>query len=230
MLSDTARIVLAVKRLDDVVRDLPQPHVDWLSQPEQQRINSFSSATRRQQFLCGRILAREGLGCFHGKPWHNFLLSAPEDAAPRVLSGDHELYDTFISISHTDGWVACAVSGKPVGVDVQSRNKQRDIAGLSQLIDCDLSLEKDSSAENLSRLFYATWALRESWIKHSSGHSSPTIPRFVPSDDVEDPAGGLVSDLGGATLALFPARLAFIELAPGSMPVSGWAAWRIVRN
>ena len=231
MQCDTLRIVLAIKRLDDVLSDVRQSRIDWLSPSEQQRFNSFSSGSRREQFLCGRFLAREAIGCYHIKPWHSFYLTAPDEGAPRVTeqSVAGEMDATFISISHTDGWVACTVSERPVGVDVQSRNKPRDIAGLSKMIDCDLSREKDFSAQMLNRLFYSTWGLREAWIKQSSPTSSLSPPRFVPSHE-EDCESGLVSDLGDATLALYPARLDSIELAPESVLVSAWTHWHPMRG
>ena len=216
--------------MDDVLGHLNQLNLGWLSQAEQHRYDSFSSGARRRQFLCGRFLVREVIGHIRGGQWDTYFLSAPEEGAPRLTgqSGDEELDTMCISISHTDGWVACAVSDRAIGVDVQSRNKQRDIIGLSQMIGFDFSPEKDSSAIRLNRLFYANWGLSEAWIKQCSVSSGASVPRFVPGHTSDNCLGGLVCDIGDATLALYPARLEAIEMAPGSVQVSHWANWRLV--
>jgi len=220
-------IVLALKRFDDVVSKFSQLNLDWLSQAEQQHYDSFSSTIRRQQFLCGRFLARKVISYVCGGPWHAYFLSAPDDGAPRITgrSGVDELDTMSISISHTDGWVACAISKHPVGVDVQSRNKPRDVVGLSQMIDCNLSMAKSHDAKNLSHLFYANWGLREAWIKQASPVSGPSIPSFIPNHNASDRLCGLVCDIGDATLALYPARVKSIKLAPGSVQISDWVYW-----
>lgn len=135
--------------------------------------------------------------------------------APRLIRQTEfsGLGTLFISISHTAGWVACAVSFQPVGVDIQSREKPRDILGLSHMIECDISLELDQSIINLNRVFYAQWGLREAWIKQSDSEVKSTcIPRFVAGKDANDDFSGLVSDIEGSTLAVYPARVEAIEM------------------
>jgi 4'-phosphopantetheinyl transferase len=225
--AESPRIVLALKRLDDVLSIVPQSSLDWLSQSELQRYGSFSSGTRRQQFLCGRYLARVAIGYIPRRPWNTFYLSAPEDGPPRITgqSGSDVIEPTSISISHTDGWVACVVCERSVGVDVQSRTKLRDITALSLVIGCDFVGEAGSSDQECTLSFYANWGLREAWIKQSSQDSETSIPRFIPSVDTQDVLVGLVSDLGDATLALYPVG-GSLELAPGSVQVTDWARWR----
>lgn len=226
--SEKKRVILALKRTDDVLRQLPQPNLSWLSAEEQDRYGSFTSGTGRRQFLCGRFLAREAIGHMRGGPWHAYFLSAPDEGAPSVIGQceSDELGALSISISHTDGWIACAVSERPVGVDVQSRQKPRDIVGLSQMIDCDLSVEIDSSAMTLNHLFYAHWGLREAWIKQFDAMPGMVVPRFVPVHTADNCVDGLVSDIGGATLAVYPAKPQAIEMTRGSVQVSDWTHWR----
>ena len=226
--ADEKRVILALKRMDHVLNQLPQLSLSWLSAEERDRYGSFSTGTRREQFLCGRFLAREAISYMRGGGWHTYFLSAPEAGPPRILwLNEPEKMDSLsISISHTDGWVACAVSNSSVGVDVQSRHKPRDIVGLSQMIDCDLSLEVDPSTIKLDRLFYAHWGLREAWIKQSAAAPGVAAPRFVPNQTEDDGRDGLVSDIGGATLVLYPARPQAIDMTPGSFPVPDWTRWR----
>jgi len=225
---DGERVIIALNRIDDVFTKFPQPSLSWLSREERLRYKSFTSGTRQQQFLCGRFLARQAISHMHGDAWYAYYLSAPEGEAPRLI-GQAELagLNTLsISISHTDGWVACALSFKPVGVDIQSRKKQRDILGLSQMIKFDLLQVLDPSATDQSQIFYAQWGLREAWIKQSdSVMKSATIPRFVAGKNAGDGFDGLVSDTGDATLAVYPASLETIEMAKESIHVDNWTHW-----
>ncbi len=226
--ADEKRVILALKRMDHVLNQLPQLSLSWLSAEERDRYGSFSTGTRREQFLCGRFLAREAISYMRGGGWQRYFLSAPEIGPPQILwLNEPENMDSLsISISHTDGWVACAVSNSSIGVDVQSNHKPRDIVGLSQMIDCDLSMEVDPSAIKLNRVFYAHWGLREAWIKQSAAMPGVAAPRFVPSQTADDGRDGLVADIGGATLVLYPARQQAIDMTPGSLRVPDWTRWR----
>lgn len=229
MSAESPRIVLALKGLDDVMVSVPQLDIDWLSLSEQQRYGSFASGTRRQQFLCGRFLAREAIGYIRGQPWNAFYLGAPEEGPPRITdkSGVDVLLPTSISISHTDGWVACAVCEQSVGVDVQSRKKHRDITALSEMIGCKPNGSSGIADIETTLSFYANWGLREAWIKQSRPDAEASIPRFVPSLCIQDALEGLVSDLGDATLALYPARRESVDIVTGSGFIAGWKRWSL---
>lgn len=232
MASVDKRVIIALKRMEDVLSQFSQSSHSWLSQEEQARYGSLTSCKRRQQFLCGRFLARQAISHLCGGPWHVYFLSAPDEGAPRVIGPSEpvKLNSLSISISHTEGWVACAVSAHQIGVDVQSRQKPRDIVGLSQMIDCDLSIEIGLSAMMRNRLFYAHWGLREAWIKQSDAMPGAAIPRFVPKHAADDGVGGLVSDIGDATLAVYPAMPQAIEMTRGSFRISDWAYWHPMRE
>jgi phosphopantetheinyl transferase len=228
MAGDNRRVVLALQRMDYVRQKFPKSNVSWLSAEEQNRYGSFTTDIRRQQFLCGRLLAREALSHMCGGPWHAYLLTAPEGRAPRTQGNSEldEMRSLSISISHTKGWVACAVSRSSVGVDIQSREKTRDIQGLSQLIECDFSLEADQSTMNLQRVFYAQWGLREAWVKQCNDASRlVATPRFGVGKDTDDDFNGLVSDVGDATLVVYPARIEAIEMTRESVEVQNWSHW-----
>ena len=53
LLSTAGVFLIAVKRMGSVHAELPRSHGLWLSHEEASRCDSFSSNTRKQQFLCG---------------------------------------------------------------------------------------------------------------------------------------------------------------------------------
>ena len=223
-----ARITLAFRRLDVVLGEIPSSDLFWLSPEERIRYESFTTRSRRQQFLCGRFLARQAISHIRGGTWDEYELSAPEGNAPRLTESTKfgSFESQLISISHTDGWVACAVSTRPIGVDIQSRKKARDILGLSQMINLEIPLEADQSNENLKNIFYAQWGLREAWIKQSDNTvDSAKIPRFVIGKSYSDRCNGLVADVGDATLAVYPASLDALDIFPKSAQFKDWVYW-----
>jgi len=227
------RIILALRRTSSVLRQIPKYNNLWLSPEEQLRYAAFTSSTRRQHFLGGRFLARQAIGHMHGGEWSDYFLTSPEGGAPRLIAREERagLEKLSISISHTDGWVACAVSFQPVGVDIQSREKRRDILGLSQLIECNLAKEADQSVINLNRVFYAQWGLREAWFKQSDcAINEAGTPRFAIGKNAHEKFNGLVSDIENSTLVVFPARADAIEMTRDSFHVQNWAHWHQIAD
>ena len=71
--------------------------------------------------------------------------------------------DIYFNLSHSGKYAVCAVSGRPVGVDVEEiRSYEEDVARL-----CFLRKERDWAGreEDLDKAFYRLWTRKESYMK-----------------------------------------------------------------
>ncbi|MCG2594674.1 4'-phosphopantetheinyl transferase superfamily protein [Ramlibacter sp. XY19] len=135
----------------------------WLSASEQARLVTFTSAKRRDQFTAARWQARRLLAQVLGGEPADWPLEAPHDAPPRVATRA----DLFLSISHSGGWTACALSSSPVGLDLEAPQRQRDIAGLMDL--CCTPAERAFP----EAMFYELWTVKEAWLKRRGEWIAP---------------------------------------------------------
>ena len=72
----------------------------------------------------------------------------------------------YISLSHSDGFICFAISGSPVGIDIEAANKQRDFLTLAETI--MNNYEFDYFVQNTSTqadLFYRIWCAKEAYYK-----------------------------------------------------------------
>lgn len=173
MIDQTVCVTLA--SVAAICQRLPaQADQSWLGAQESWRLSGITSRRRREQFLAGRWLARHCLVDVLGGDWLDHELSAPADGRPEVVARTGAAPAGFFSISHSADWLACAVAPFPVGVDIESTTRERDVAALIELTCSDAEQRQMNglSAGDLKRAFQARWSLKEAWIKQSG----PPIP------------------------------------------------------
>ena len=129
---------------------------------ERARAQSIASATRRNQFLAGRCLAKRMLGeALGGSPadWH---ICADATRKPQVLGHTVEL-----SIAHSGPVVACCIADEPVGVDVERMGRARPVADMAVLV-CSAAEQhalQAYQAEAAQALFMQWWTCKEARLK-----------------------------------------------------------------
>lgn len=140
-----------------------EPYLDWLGAAELQRYRRFVRPQRRRQLIIGRVLARRALGAFLLADPRSLSISDAPGKAP-VLDGPQR---ASFSISHSGHWVACAVAGSGIGLDIETIDPTRDIAALAvQAFDAEQCawLAARPEATRL-RDFYQAWSAHEAQIK-----------------------------------------------------------------
>lgn len=96
----------------------------------------------------------------------------PVERSPRGKPLFAAVEDRWFSLSHSGGLALCALSGAPVGVDIERVRPRRE--GLPQRVLGPAELAAfDGSWEG----FYRLWTLKESWCKREDGPLYP--PRAV---------------------------------------------------
>lgn len=151
---------IAALRLAEGIND--RTFAQWLSHlPGKRRAEILARKMRadRERSLGGEMLARtllaRELRCLpsqvpicreaHGKP---------------VLEGVSTL---FFSVSHSGDYAVCAVSGKPVGIDIERPRAYRP--KVAQRVCSAEELELLARGDDPARLFCRLWTLKESYVK-----------------------------------------------------------------
>jgi 4'-phosphopantetheinyl transferase len=201
----------------------------WLGAEERQRYRSFTNAGRRQQFVAGRYWARRALAAHAGGDWREYILSAPAEGAPLVLSAaPHAAMPNaalHFSLSHSRDWLACALSSQAIGIDIEDTRVSRDFDGLGALIygehEIAMLASKPTSARRTT--FYRLWTLKEAWLKYSNSHYSMRQAQFAPCAARQAQAAVLTSSRWTLALVGFSPASTMVR-APElqSTPVEWW--------
>jgi 4'-phosphopantetheinyl transferase len=141
-------------------------YAGWLDGAERRRLARFIRPARRRQFLAGRVLARLALGDLLKLEPRSIRLEDHPGCAP-LLASPADAAVGF-SISHSGGWVACAVSaGSKVGLDIEVIDQTRDIDALAaQAFDGDRQAWLGMRPPDTRRQdFYKLWSRAEAQYK-----------------------------------------------------------------
>jgi phosphopantetheinyl transferase len=159
----------------------------------------------------------------------DYVLSAPEDAAPVWLDGPESIawQDVSVSLSHSGNWVACALARHSVGVDIECSGRMRDFEALGGWIypESELQAFLQLSTTQQRQAFYTQWALKESWIKEAGAsqvQKNMQSISFVPGAGVKQAIVAQIEDL---ILALYPASLATTIFVDAELVAMQWVDW-----
>ncbi|MFL5138934.1 MAG: 4'-phosphopantetheinyl transferase family protein [Microvirga sp.] len=139
-----------------------------LSDDEKARIARLASERQQREFLLARGVLRLGLSRIapaidpsawrfeadrHGRPF----IAAPSMARP-----------LHFSLSHTDGCVACAISGcETIGVDVEATDRLRSPLAVAEhaFSKAEIAELARLPAEEQADRFFDYWTLKEAYVK-----------------------------------------------------------------
>lgn len=126
---------------------------DRLSPSRRAHIDAFTNADARKCSLAGELLLRSLLA-------QEGIRAIPERApsGQPVLPGN----EAFVSISHCDDWVVCAVSKTPVGIDIEKIRPVRP--GMAEKICTAEELHYLHSGDETER-FFEVWTAKEAYFK-----------------------------------------------------------------
>ncbi len=199
---------------------------DWLTPDETTRLAGMGSAHRRQQFLAGHWLVRVLAAQARGNESSAWQWARPEGEPAFLQCGRQRV---FASISHSGDWLACAVAGAPIGLDVEASRKPRDFHALAAQVfspdECALLL---AGRGDLSEPFHRLWTIKEAFGKRSGNGLRIQDARRQQPVAVEPGEDGEVETWqgGGMTLALAHAGQAPVE-SMGLPADARHARWRI---
>jgi 4'-phosphopantetheinyl transferase len=150
-------------RVADSAMNAEQPVRNLLSDSERNRLESIKNNNKRREYLLSRSLMRHALSQhfqLQEKEWHFVERSG---SAPVVCNLPE---NTYHSLSHSNGLICFALSDCPLGIDIETSNKQRNYLALAEVFMNDKEL--DYLAQNESTRddnFYRTWCAKEAYFK-----------------------------------------------------------------
>jgi 4'-phosphopantetheinyl transferase len=151
--------------------DLEQPEADLLlgryaTQEDHAAAGRYRKPLRARQSLVARALLRAMLG---DRDWR--ILAGPGGAP--VLEHPDGTRPPFISISHSNMMVACALSrAGRIGVDIEQARAARPVAAIADTVFG--SDERDRVVRYGAAEFYRIWTLREALAK-ATGAGFPLV-------------------------------------------------------
>jgi len=145
------------------------------------RYNAFKRQERKRQFLLGRMLLRFAISRLLSLPPDTLGVVERAGNAPQLVLPDAQSARLTFSLSHSNDWVACAVSRDvALGVDIEFNDPMRNILDASHLAfhaNEHLWLSQQSEAARLPA-FYHLWCTREALYKLMSalGRGTALLP------------------------------------------------------
>jgi 4'-phosphopantetheinyl transferase len=137
------------------LRELTPTELGLLADEEKNR--EFGSVSRRQQFQCGRALARLLLHEVTGRAPNDHPFLAEKGGKPYIGGGP------AFSITHSGQVAACAVAETGlVGIDIEYIDERRDS---SRIVERFFSAEESSWLEANPEGFYMLWVIKEAYVK-----------------------------------------------------------------
>jgi 4'-phosphopantetheinyl transferase len=147
-----------------VLGHLPRWHA-ILDPTELSRADRFVFAADRESFVAAHALARSMLSEVTGRPPASWRFATGAFGKPAVLSDGFPIGLGF-NISHTQGFVACALAHEDVGVDVEASDRpiELDIAERFFARE-EVEVLNALPAAQRRRAFFRFWTLKEAFIK-----------------------------------------------------------------
>ncbi len=155
-------------KITDITAEQYKNIFETLSNSRKARITHYKKEDDRRRSLMATYLVQKllnELGC------ENVTLENAKNGRP-YLKG----CDLFISISHSDCGVACAVSEKEIGIDIEKIKPVRD--GLIDYVCTEQEREyifsdftktgKEITESSVTQKFYAVWTAKEAYFKKNS--------------------------------------------------------------
>lgn len=155
-----------------------------LPREERGRYFEFEREGRRREFLWSRLLVRRVLAAVLGREAGNLNFRTGDHGKPFL-----EDSDAYFNISHTDGLVACSMSRRKVGIDVEKMaDGEKDIKRWELIAghfftDDEKKHFYSGQEEDRKRFFYQLFTLKEAALKaignglsHFRDISSPPFP------------------------------------------------------
>ncbi|QIL69311.1 4'-phosphopantetheinyl transferase superfamily protein [Diaphorobacter sp. HDW4B] len=153
-------------------------YATWLTASENDRLAQMQSPARREEFIACRYALRLLLAG-HPEQITQWPLEAPAGQAPQSVRSDLHL-----SLSHSHGYIACAVASQPVGVDIEAlarkpRSALHELAELACTPQEREQLNAIADEQQRHLQFMQWWSLKEAWFKRAgTGVDFALLPRL----------------------------------------------------
>jgi 4'-phosphopantetheinyl transferase len=218
---------LVVAHRDQLLPQIVTAGSGFLHQSERERWQSFGSDLRRKEFLSGHWLVRQLLLRTVGGSLADWQLESVAGQPPRLV-GHPEL---FLSLSHSKGWLAAAVSDTAVGIDIEQNIAKSNILNKLDIVANNhekhqIPLHPDPADQ--ARLFTQGWVLKEAWLKQQGcGMDYALMRKLVYMPAAAGKANAQSWDLAGLNLHLALVGTDAGRCRPENPALQGGHYWQI---
>lgn len=160
-----------------------------LSPSEQKRLRQISHVKKRREYLLSRSLMRHALGETFGLPTGAWDFREQRAAAPRPEPLPE---GTWLSLSHSGGYICFAIANCPVGVDIEIVKRDRDYRASAEFFMNSAERAQLAAAGNAqAEFFYRAWCAKEAWYKGlAAAVQAQTTLRSIHYTEVRSGRGG----------------------------------------
>src|SRR5690242_6794243 len=149
-----------------------------LAPEELQQADRFQFASDRDAYTAAHALARTMLSEATGQPTSFWQVVKGEFGKPTLIGSGTARCLRF-NISHTRGFVACAIAHEDVGVDVEASDRSTDLDIAARFFAPEeVQLLKSVALEHRARIFFRFWTLKEAFIKATGEGLSRPLNSF----------------------------------------------------
>ncbi|MGH8050071.1 MAG: 4'-phosphopantetheinyl transferase family protein [Arenimonas sp.] len=157
------KTMLQIMHMNDLPMELDRNCTDWLTDDELARYSAISSQNRRLQYIAGHHLARAMAARFHRNAIEDWIYFVDDDNQRRLKCRQPGMQGFHVSLSHSGVWIVAALSGSPIGIDIETYERQRDFLAIASHVfsEAESSLLRSLAPPELKRQFYLYWTMKE---------------------------------------------------------------------
>lgn len=138
---------------------------ETLDRDELERADRFRFARERDAFLAAHALTRSMLSEATGLPADRFRYVTGRFGKLALVDAESHGHLNF-NLSHTRGFVSCALALRPIGVDVETSDPHVDLAIVDRFFAPEEARAvRGAALECATATFFRLWTLKEAFIK-----------------------------------------------------------------
>lgn len=159
----------------DLTQEEYNKYFEQMSQDKKERVLRMAHDDDKKRTVAGEALARRAISEWCNVPEESICFKKHQNGKPFVCGLNAEF-----NISHSGDMVVCAVSDKPVGIDIE-RIRQVNL-NLAKRICTEEELNYIFSSESeQSMRFFKIWTTKEAYAKYT-GEGISQISRSIAND------------------------------------------------
>ena len=136
------------------------PFVSILSEQRKLKMERYVFLSDKARCILGELLLRYNLWK-HYDIFTDVHFTYNDYGKPFLL----EYKNIFFNISHSDKWVLCGVSDKPIGIDIEKESYVFDDIAKRFFTNEEYFYIKSNPHKDKKEVFYKLWTLKESFVK-----------------------------------------------------------------
>ena len=145
-----------------------------------EKISRQKIQKKADAMLMGEIIAKKALSEFSGEDIKNIRFKYNENGKP-YLSGRN---DIFFNISHSEDYIAVAISDEPVGIDIE-KIKPVNLSVIKRVLNPE-ELKVIEKAEDDDSEFIKLWTKKEAVIKlYGKAMATADIKHCIKDESIE---------------------------------------------